>query len=364
MTSIDPMAAVKVLREALAAMQSSFSREAWESIVPRRHINAWDKGDVAMRLTASIEQPASEPMVIVPDWPFCNPACDYEDPHGGMHDSRSAWCLCEAAKASIARQRAAAPQALPATEREKAGEPDVRDVALAKINAIRNSIIGLQSLNWSEHVYPLVAALDEAGIEGMEYPEARKYFGTLLERAVAAEDKLAAISPAKPDLSALISKSVDSQNSKNLENKPDLSGLTDAEILATIEVVRDQGNFHSLAFPTDAATIAFARAILATHPDAQAKPDASDIDAENLRIGQEIQRAAGTLPPEWELEITIECGAGLVSLRDNEGQTMFFEDNSDGISYNIKDAINLAIAATTSKPNADPTTTGEADVQN
>lgn len=46
---------------------------------------------------------------IVPDWPFCNPGCDYEDPHGGMHDGRSAGCSCEAAKVSIARQRPAAP---------------------------------------------------------------------------------------------------------------------------------------------------------------------------------------------------------------------------------------------------------------
>jgi hypothetical protein len=39
--------------------------------------------------------------------------------------------------------------------------------ALAKINEIRNSIIGLQTINWSEHVYPLVAALNEAGVDGM-----------------------------------------------------------------------------------------------------------------------------------------------------------------------------------------------------
>lgn len=70
---------------------------------------------------------------------------------------------------------------------------DAKDAALRKINVIRNSVIGLQALNWSEHVYPLVAALDEAGYEGMEYPEAREYFGTLLERAVKAENALAAI---------------------------------------------------------------------------------------------------------------------------------------------------------------------------
>ncbi|MBR7929443.1 hypothetical protein [Burkholderia ambifaria] len=59
--------------------------------------------------------------------------------------------------------------------------------ALTSINGIRNSIIGLHTLNWSEHVYPLVAALDAAGFEGMEYPEARAFYGTMLDRCNAAE---------------------------------------------------------------------------------------------------------------------------------------------------------------------------------
>ncbi len=53
--------------------------------------------------------------------------------------------------------------------------------ALTKINEIRNSIIGLQSINWSEHIYPLVAALNKAGFEGLGYPEARERFGTMIE---------------------------------------------------------------------------------------------------------------------------------------------------------------------------------------
>jgi hypothetical protein len=65
--------------------------------------------------------------------------------------------------------------------------------ALERINQIRNSMIGTQSLNWSEHVYPLVAALQDAGFEGMSYPEAREYYGTLVERAVKAENALAEI---------------------------------------------------------------------------------------------------------------------------------------------------------------------------
>jgi hypothetical protein len=45
--------------------------------------------------------------------------------------------------------------------------------ALAKINDIRNSIIGYQNVGWSQHIYPLVAALEEAGITGLGYEEAR-----------------------------------------------------------------------------------------------------------------------------------------------------------------------------------------------
>src|SRR5258708_275461 len=39
-------------------------------------------------------------------------------------------------------------------------ERDAAMTALESINTIRNSIVSLQTLNWSEHVYPLVAALD------------------------------------------------------------------------------------------------------------------------------------------------------------------------------------------------------------
>jgi hypothetical protein len=68
-----------------------------------------------------------------------------------------------------------------------AAEPREKRIAeleatLTAINAIRNSIIGAQTMNWSEHIYPLVAALDRAGVEGLPYPDARKNVGTLLER--------------------------------------------------------------------------------------------------------------------------------------------------------------------------------------
>lgn len=59
--------------------------------------------------------------------------------------------------------------------------------ALTKINEIRNSIVGVQGFNFSEHAYPLVAALNEAGFEGLPYPEAMANVGTVIERATKAE---------------------------------------------------------------------------------------------------------------------------------------------------------------------------------
>ncbi len=53
--------------------------------------------------------------------------------------------------------------------------------ALAKIDEIRNSIIGYQSVNWSAHIYPLVAALGKAGYEGLGYKEASAKAQTQLD---------------------------------------------------------------------------------------------------------------------------------------------------------------------------------------
>jgi len=53
----------------------------------------------------------------------------------------------------------------------------VLEDALSKIDAIRNDIIGRQKIGWSSHVYPMVAALDEAGYPGMEYEAARAALG-------------------------------------------------------------------------------------------------------------------------------------------------------------------------------------------
>lgn len=59
-----------------------------------------------------------------------------------------------------------------ALERQQADIERLR-VALTKIDAIRNDIIGRQRIGWSSHVYPLVEALGEAGFEGLEYEAAK-----------------------------------------------------------------------------------------------------------------------------------------------------------------------------------------------
>jgi hypothetical protein len=60
-----------------------------------------------------------------------------------------------------------------------------------KVNAIRNSIVGAQTVNFSEHVYPLVAALNEAGFKGLDYAEARENVGSLIEQVATLTAELA-----------------------------------------------------------------------------------------------------------------------------------------------------------------------------
>ena len=48
------------------------------------------------------------------------------------------------------------------------------EIAMSEINDIRNDIIGRQGLNWSAHIYPLVAILNRCGFEGMSYGEAKE----------------------------------------------------------------------------------------------------------------------------------------------------------------------------------------------
>lgn len=61
--------------------------------------------------------------------------------------------------------------------------------ALQKVSDIRDSIVGMQGFNFSEHAYPLVAVLNAAGFKGAGYEISRKNLGTLIEQIKAAEEQ-------------------------------------------------------------------------------------------------------------------------------------------------------------------------------
>lgn len=73
---------------------------------------------------------------------------------------------------------------------ERARRADQLTEAMAKISAIRDSIVGCQGFSFSEHAYPLVAVLNAAGFKGAGYEIARKNLGTLLDRNKALEAEL------------------------------------------------------------------------------------------------------------------------------------------------------------------------------
>jgi hypothetical protein len=91
--------------------------------------------------------------------------------------------------------------------------------ALEKISAIRDSIIGFQNVGWSEHIYPLVAALHEAGFDGVGYDRARENVSTLLAITKAAEDRALTaerlLAEARAEMTKLL---------KKIESRKDRSG--------------------------------------------------------------------------------------------------------------------------------------------
>lgn len=171
--------------------------------------------------------------------------------------------------------------------------------ALATINVIRNSIIGSQSINWSEHIYPLVAALNAAGFPGESYPVARENFGTLAERAFAAEaelaqarERIAAAQPKPRDESVPAPEDMPGQwgwedegTLANDEGDTQLS-LADADTLRVTTL-----NDHDVCCESD---IPFAAIEMLTGREARARAD------ERERIAAAIERdhQPGTYPHE------------------------------------------------------------------
>lgn len=103
---------------------------------------------------------------------------------------------CQTSMATIASERARAEAAEAKIERLLAG--------LTAISAIRDSIIGFQNVGWSEHIYPLVAALHDAGFEGVGYDEARKNVSRTIDALAAAEAQRDKLIEALQDAYALL----------------------------------------------------------------------------------------------------------------------------------------------------------------
>ncbi len=83
-------------------------------------------------------------------------------------------------------------------------EVDRLKLALRKIDAIRNSIVACQSVNWSAHIYPLVEALESAGYRGMDYKDAEAKFAPTWEQSQPAEGRpVAQTSPSEAIASEL-----------------------------------------------------------------------------------------------------------------------------------------------------------------
>lgn len=68
--------------------------------------------------------------------------------------------------------------------------------ALDRINAARNSIVQRQAIDWSSHIYPIVAALEDAGIKGDGYDVTRAKALTEIE---AIKQRIAAEAVAERD---------------------------------------------------------------------------------------------------------------------------------------------------------------------
>ncbi|HEY2509461.1 MAG TPA: hypothetical protein VGI39_01275 [Polyangiaceae bacterium] len=86
-------------------------------------------------------------------------------------DCTPAFLLAELARAEAERDSASNDIDLGFEQMKSRAEK--AEAALKKIDAIRNSIVGRQGVHWSLHIYPLVAALDEAGLGGEGYDVAR-----------------------------------------------------------------------------------------------------------------------------------------------------------------------------------------------
>lgn len=109
-----------------------------------------------------------------------------------------------------------------------------------KVNNIRNSIIGTQQLNWSEHVYPLVAALDEAGFAGLSFPEARAKMSTLIEQAASSKAEVERLHNVQHDVRILVSELSEAIEQSRVEHGNELVALRERCAVAAESATLDE----------------------------------------------------------------------------------------------------------------------------
>lgn len=212
--------------------------------------------------------------------------------------------LCEHQETKLSELRAKLEQA-----EERAAK---LDAALVKVNCIRNSIVGMQGFNFSEHAYPLVAALDEAGYEGLPYPEARANLGTLIEQTKRAEERAEQAEAARAeaerkldetrrDLTEVMSER-DSARFDLANTKHNLECARTGE-RQIVQAIRDACD--GLGITEDEPQIVRVRLLRAERDEARARLDAAE--AELTQLHDELQTFAdeefGPFPTEPCLEL-------------------------------------------------------------
>lgn len=122
----------------------------------------------------------------------------------------------------------------------------------------------------------------------------------------------------------------------------------DGNFYPVIEIDCDQyyADSKPLATYIAAANPATILSLLDRLEKAEKDAQLTRIQKECLRIGEEIQRAAGYLPEFYELEVYVERGYGCVYLRNSDGEHTTFSDTVDGLSHCITQAIDAAMEAT------------------
>jgi len=102
-----------------------------------------------------------------------------------------------------------------------------------KVNYIRNSIVGMQGFNFSEHAYPLVAALEEIGVKGDGHKLAAKNLGTLIDQIKAAEARIAEL---EAEREGLVRRTVEACAKKVIALGPEYD---DATVDDAVDAIRE-----------------------------------------------------------------------------------------------------------------------------